>query len=250
MNNWVKWIILLAMGLPSIVLADEIYSPCATQLYSPDIEGWGWFDGICPSAGIDLKYGGLNGKGNWRHEFPENYPIGNLYLTTRFHEFFAIEVGYEQSANRHHTSSYGSGDTFFDRSLTPFSYERRAELKTLHADFNFLVCLQPNLEFLASIGAGNANLKSRAISKIASTGLIENTILNTQLTRRTIARVRFGLVYHLKSNIGIRALVGMDGTSHLRISGKEATTFRNMGLTRKPFKDMPSVSIGFFVKYG
>jgi hypothetical protein len=242
MNNRVKWVVLLAMGLPSWSLASE--------LYAPSVEGWGWFDGICPSIGAEMKYGGLNGKGNWRHEFPDNYPIGNLYLATRFHDFFAIEVGYEQSAIRRHTSSYGGNDSFFGNKLPAFSYERSAQMKGLHCDFNFLLCLHSNIEFLASVGVGNMSLKTKTVSKVGPTAVLDTALFNSRLTRRGIARLRLGLVYHLRPNIGIRALVGVDGTSHFRVNGSEALTFRNAQISSKPFRDMPSISIGFFIKYG
>ena len=173
----------LFFGYSSASLAEEdCWCPCLdVEDCSKGFCYWGWLDGVCPSAGIDSKVPYMTGRRDWNNEFPRFYPGGNVYLGLKFHRYFGLELGYGQSAVQTRTRVFTPGQTFFGNDLGGFSYHRSIQQKMVHLDLNYFLYLLDNVDFMASIGTGWMQIRTK--QSLRSLGpnnvAIQNAIIQT-----------------------------------------------------------------------
>lgn len=242
---------MLGLGASQTAAAKNSDCPKISPLFSnPCYDLWGWCDGIIPGAGFDFKWTHLSGKRDWKFAFPKYYPEGNLYFLARFHKYFSLELGYEQSVRRSKDVLFPQGGQFFGHNLSGFAYRRSTEIRLPHADLNYLLCLTDNLEFLGSVGVGDMLVKTKQqlLQNTANNADIANALLNLRLRHTAVFRARLGLQWLVTPCIGMRAMAGFDNSGHIHVRDSE-TFFRNNQILWRPFKEAVSGSIGLFVQY-
>src|SRR5665213_3591758 len=66
---------------------------------------------IQPFIGLDYFQAWMSGRDGYSNSFPKSYPGATLYVGTKFHENFGIELGGDWSARAKRTSTIsGAGD--------------------------------------------------------------------------------------------------------------------------------------------
>jgi len=215
---------------------------------------WGWYDGLSPSIGVDLKVTHFGGRRDWHQQFPKVYPGANIYVDVRFHQFVSVELGYEQSTRLVKSNNFDAKTPFFGFNLDGFAYTRRIDLKMPHLDINFHSCMMSNIEFLASFGIGFLFVDMRQTQvkgpNDPTRSFITNSIVDMRTENRPVPRARLGAMVYLSPNIGVRALVGVDGTSQVRVKGNPYIVFSNNNVAVKLFQDSFYASLGLFLRFG
>jgi len=228
MNRWIRSI--MAIGLSSIAVcasADE-------------------YDDIAPYLGADFKQSYMKGHGAWKSIFPGTYPGAAFYVGTKFHQYFAIELGYDWSMHQKKEWSLPAGSAFFATPVQGTEGSTRVERNGAYLDVLGLLPIADCLEMMGSIGMGWVQTKIE--SNFSTMTTPESSALASVAGKgRTVLRVGIGASYMVTDVVGVRAKMGWEGTSALKLVGNQA--FSTYGYDTKGFKGTTAFSAGAFFKF-
>ncbi len=203
-------------------------------------------------AGADFKYAGINPRSDWRYIFVPDYPTSNLYFGIRFYPQFGIELGYEAAKLGKKDNTFNQGQTFFGNNVSGVQTVSSIRFAIWHIDFCYFYPISPayeDIDLFASIGLGEVQTSLNLTASPNTPGTVAAALNNMQLQRTSILRVRIGAEYMSTSYLGIRALVGYDGTNKIKVKGVPAVQLHGFNVLTEPFKDSLYVSLGLIFKF-
>jgi len=208
------------------------------------------FGDVCPYVGIDYYHAWMKGKNFTRAngnvvEFsrllPKSYPGVSLYIGAKFHEYFGLEFGVETSTTKSRTLSDSDKAAFGIPSSTAAKFKVRRS--GAHLDLVGTLPLNECFDLLGFVGWGWIKPKV-SFDEVDQSG--DHTITPASAKGKSVARVAVGASYLITDTIGLRAKLGWEGTSVLKVN---TVNMIGEGSKVKLFKDSMTASIGAFVKF-
>lgn len=199
-------------------------------------------DTMCPVVGVDYQHVWMkekNGEANPVNNsgfLPKSYPGASVYVGTRFYEYLGAELGYDWAAKKTKNVSFGNVAGVGNNISTNTSVKRQGGHFDLLTYVPVADCFE--LMFGAGIGYITAKTQITVTSSTAGAGSSQNV-----KPKGAVGRIRLGGNYMFNECMGLRALLGWEGTSSLK------TTVS--GITHKsyPFQDSVTAAVGLFYKF-
>lgn len=208
----------------------------------------GMMGDISPYIGIDYQQSWMKGNGDWRKVFPDNYKGASLYVGTKFHEYFGLELGYDWSAREKENLNLAAGSTLFGNTLTAAATGTAKVRRTGgHLDLVGFLPVADNFELTASLGYGWIQPKVEMTINNPAANVNNSALASVSGKGKSVFRVGVGGSYMLTDMVGLRARLGWESTSSLRLKGN--TDFTNGRYDTKGFKGTTSLRVGAFVKF-
>jgi len=211
------------------------------------------FDDISPLIGVDYYHAWTKGKNDYSQVFPKSYPGFTVYLGAKFCEYWGLELGFDSSGRKKKDFTLASGTSFFNGTTgtAPIVGQTKIRRQGGHLDVIGYLPLVDCLELTGSLGYGWVKPQiTTAVSSQAGdgTGSALATALNSLRGKgKSVFRIGVGLSYMVTDMVGLRAKVGWETTSSLRVEGNQS--FSNLGFSNKGFKSSTTLNVGAFVKF-
>jgi hypothetical protein len=208
----------ISIILISIILAGISLPSWARTCYPVTLE-------LGPYVGFDVQQRNLRfQKGYGDNTFESHYPQGNLYVGLMLTENFGIELGYEKTLKRSRDSQFTGGDVLLGNTATAGSsgrFQSHGELYGPHINIIALYkpCDDYPLEIFGSIGA--AYLTAKFDRNLVEFNNGPAASLRTFEQDKAIWRLGAGLQYLFVDCIGVRASLGFENTSQMRMITRE-----------------------------
>lgn len=199
-----------------------------------------------PYIGADYYQAWMKPKGDYNKVLPKDFPGATIYVGTKFHESFGIELGYDWSARKKKDFTVQSGTGFFGGPKNTFSGSTKVRRTGGHIDLVGFLPVAECFDLLGSIGFGWVQTKINTTINGPVTGHA-SALQSMSGKGRGVFRVGVGGSYMVTDMVGLRAKLGWESTSSLRANGNQA--FTSFGFGQKPYKGTTSVSVGAFVKF-
>jgi hypothetical protein len=189
----------------------------------------------------------MKGKSDWDNIVKKKYQGTNAYIGARFFQNAGIELGYDWQKTRMNTHVFSNGEPWFGNNATNVVSNIRVKLKGFHVDLNGYVPVAESFDIIGSVGLGFWK-PTLNIAVSEATPNVMDSIISSKGNgkRKTVARLRVGAQYMLTCILGVRALVGWDNTSRIRLN---ANALDNTDSINKPLKDQTSASVGAFLTF-
>lgn len=203
-------------------------------------------DDMCPLVGIDYQQVWMQGKGDWNKLFPKPFPGATAYIGARFGECLGLELGYDWGAKVSKNFTLPAGSSFFGRTVTTtVTGTARVRRQGGHFDVIGYLPVVDCIELMGVLGVGYIYPKVN-ISTNGTTN-VDSGLQSVATRGKVVARIRLGGNYMFTECIGIRALVGWESTSSLRVKGNNS--FSTLNFNGKGWKGSTTVAAGAFVKF-
>lgn len=212
-----------------------------------------WCDCIQPVIGADYYQAWMKGKGSYNQVYPKSYPGATIYVATKFSECFGLELGYDWSARKSKNFTFGTGTSFFGNTITDSGVTGNTKLRRTggHLDLVGFIPLCDCWELFGSLGYGWVQTKVTttitSVGPSTTSANLSSALLSVSGKGRSVFRVGVGALYMVTDCVGLRAKLGWESTSSLRVDGN--TAFNNLGFNNKAYKGSATVAAGAFVKF-
>ena len=107
-----------------------------------------------PYIGAEYYQAWMKPKGDYNKVLPKDFPGATIYVGTKFHENFGIELGYDWSARKKKDYTVVSGSGFFGGPRTTFSGSTKVRRTGGHIDLVGFLPVAECFDLLGSIGFG------------------------------------------------------------------------------------------------
>jgi len=205
-----------------------------------------------PYIGADYYQAWMKPKGDYNTLLPKDFPGATLYIGTKFHESFGIELGYDWSARKKKDFSIGAGTTMFGSTIAAnqaFSGTTKIRRSGGHLDLVGFLPVAECFDLIGSVGFGWVQTKFTTTINTALTAATTQASAVSSMSGkgRGVLRVGVGASYMVTDMVGLRAKVSWESTSSVRVNGNQNFTALNFG--QKPYKSTTALSVGAFVKF-
>lgn len=218
-----------------------------TTLFTTGFAIADWLDDFVPIIGLDYYQAWMHSRNGWSHIYPKSYAGGTLYVGAMISPCFGFEVGYDSSVNKNRSWGLTNGrNTLYGTTKIRRSGGHLDFLGFLPIDryecFNVFGSVgygyvTPKIAFTPNQFIGPEG-RSRAFDLQATSG-----------KSGSVLRLGVGLNYMISSCIGVRAKIGFESTSTLRLKDNAAVSNAFSGLTQKAFKNSATFAMGSFVQF-
>lgn len=189
-----------------------------------------------PYVGFNAQMRRIHFKNNYGKDmFTKRMPQGEIYAGLKVNPYLGFELGYLRSEERHRTSSIGYPQAIFGAPFsTPGEYQTaRASSKIDGGSVNVVGFLTINEDFqlLGSLGFARLRVKLKYIPiDITGDPYTNAEVLSftrTFVKSKYVPQAKVGIQYMLTQALGLKALVGWDGTSRFNLlTNKQAAPAR------------------------
>ena len=205
-----------------------------------------------PYLGVDVSQTYMRARDAWNLVFPKTYPGASLYVGTRFHENFGLELGYDWSARRTKNFALANGSPFFGGTVTsPNGLSGSTKIRRTGGYLDLLGTLPVAdcVELLGTLGFGwvQAKIVTSFSTETAGATPTSSAISSVSGKGRGGLRLGFGAICMLTESVGVRAKINWSSTSTLRLKGNPA--FNSLGYDAKGFKGSTALLAGVFVRF-
>ena len=208
-----------------------------------------------PFVGVDYLHAFMPSKGsittftgrdtiNAKSAFRSSFPGATVYVGSKFADCFGVELGWDSSLS-------SKKKTATSPSTSPFAYTYTSKVRRegFHADLLGFLPMMDCWNLFASLGIGSVkakisdqNLASSTASQAQLSALRAGSPLPLSSKRKSVLRLGVGASYMFTEMFGVRAKVGYEGTSALRVK------YTN-GTSAKAFKDTTTLAVGLFAQF-
>ncbi len=205
---------------------------------------------VSPYMGVDYYQAFMKGKSSWDSILPKSYAGASVFIGTRVHESFGIELGYATSIRQKKDWHLANGSSFFAgpvRQVGGISGSTKVRRSGAHMDVIGFLPVAECFELLGSLGFGWVQTKIQTTLNVASSSSTAAALASVAGKGRAVFRVGLGGSYMVTDMVGIRAKLGWESTSSLRVKGN--ASFLSLGYDSKAFKGTTALSVGAFVKF-
>lgn len=208
-------------------------------------------DDFNPVIGVDYYQAWMKPKTHYDRIFPKTYPGASVYVGVRVLDIFAFELGYDWSKDVAKDWTLSRGETFFNRTIDR-TVSGKTELRRAggHLDLmGILPIICDCFELFATVGYGwvQPRIEIENISIRPGTTLHSAAIVSLSGGGRSVLRTGLGANYMVTDNLGIRAKLGWETTSSLRVHGNAPAA--QLSYSSKGFKNSNTLTVGAFVKF-
>lgn len=190
-----------------------------------------------PYIGADYYQAWMKSKSN---RYAKSFPGATLYVGAKFYENFGLELGWDWSGKKSRSFTKPAGGTFFGFSQANAVSGTTTTRRTGgHLDLVGFLPVCDCVELTGSVGWGWLR------PKVSFTNLTGVSNFSVSSKSRSVFRLGIGANYMVTDCVGLRAKIGWETTSSLRLQG----TVNGSTFTSKPFKDSGTLAIGAFVKF-
>ena len=203
-----------------------------------------------PYLGADYYQAWMRGNNDWKKIFPRSYRGATVYIGTRFCDTLGLEFGYDTSTRTKKDWSLPAGTRFFNGAVpnTGITGTTKINRSGVHLDLLGFLPITGCFDLFGTIGYGWVQSKIDIIQSTASASSSQSSALATVAGKgRSVLRAGIGGSYMVNDMVGLRAKLGWETTSTLRVKGNQA--FIDLGYQSKGWKDTTALSIGAFVKF-
>jgi hypothetical protein len=202
-----------------------------------------------PNFGVDYYQTWTRGQGDWKKVFPRTYRGATVYVATRFCQNLGLELGYDMSMRAKKEWSLSGGSAFFNGIVpnTGLTGTTKARRSGVHLDFLGFLPVADCFDLFASVGYGLVQSKVDVTISTISGSNQGSALASVSGKGRSVLRAGVGGSYMVSNMVGLRAKLGWETTSTLRVTGNDA--FTSLGYRSKGWKDTTALSIGAFVKF-
>ena len=207
------------------------------------------FGDINPYMGIDYQQSVMKMKSPFATVAKKSFPGASLYLGTKFHENFGVEIGYNWSTDAKKDFNIPA-NTVIGNVTTAAATTGSSKIRRSGAFVDLLAFLPvaDSFELFGSLGMGWVK-PAISISNVAGTNANVNAALgNLSARAKSVFRLGIGASYMIGDLLGVRVKVGYEGTSAIRLKDTN-TSLSTLGLSTKGFRDSTTVGAGVFVKF-
>jgi len=208
---------------------------------------------INPYIGANYNHVWMKGNNVYGKLFPKSYPGATFYLGTRFHENFAVELGYDVARTKKHNWTQVAGTQFGNIVLPAPSYTGTTKVSRQggHLDLVGFAKVVENFDLFGSVGFGLVRTKIKFLNITGIPALNNGVLALNSITagnhkHKGVFRLGLGANYMLTDMVGLQAKVGWETSSNLRVKGD--ANFMALALPKKGFKDSLTTAAGIFVK--
>lgn len=205
-----------------------------------------------PYIGADYYQAWMKPKGDYTKILPKDFPGATLYVGTKFHENFGIELGYDWSAQKKKDFNLAKGSTLFSTGAAgltnPVSGSVKVRRSGAHIDLVGFLPVAECFDLIGSVGFGwlQTKLTTSAVSTSA-TSQHTSAVNSLSGKGRGVLRVGVGGSYMVTDMVGLRAKLSWESTSSLRVNGNGY--FTSLAFGQNPYKSTTALAIGAFVKF-
>jgi opacity protein-like surface antigen len=194
----------------------------------------------------------MRGNGNYPLIFPKSYPGATIYLGTKFNDNFGAELGFDWSALQKRDWNIPLGQSLFNSTTTKaFSGTTKIRRQGGHLDILAFLPITDCFEVFGTIGYGWVKAKieqsNLSITNDTTAPFNASAIASLKSKGKSVFRAGFGVISMFTDRVGLRAKLGLETTSSLRVNGNNA--FTNNGYSLRGFKDSYSLAVGAFFKF-
>lgn len=229
--------VLLAAGLLSISFS-AVADICCLDL------------SFCPYVGIDLQRRHVRWKDGFGDNlFKHDYPQGNVFVGARLHDYFGLEVGYEDSVTKTRLSSIGSGNVLGVAVTNPPElFLSKAQFKGLNAS---MVAYLPIREFCVDLFGSVGITRLRTYHKVIFLADSEDffdfrTNGSTFRSTKSILALSLGLQYIICNTYGIRIKGTWEETARIK---QNTSLERPSASAILRLKNSYNYGLGFFILF-
>ncbi len=205
-----------------------------------------------PYVGADYYQAWMRGKSSYNQIFPKSYPGATIYIGNKFTENFGLELGYDWSAKAKKSWTLPVGTQVFNSTVATSAITGTTKIQRtgFHLDLVGFLPINDCVNLLGSIGYGwvQPKIEITSLTPSANGGNNNYTAISSLSGKgRSVFRVAVGADWMATDMFGLRAKLGWESTSTLRINGNQQ--FTNLGYQQKGFKGSTTLAIGAFVKF-
>lgn len=218
------------------------------------------FGDINPYVGADYQQAFMATHSPFKVGTKKSFPGLNLYVGTKFHENFGVELGYNWSKNQSKKFTLGAGELVgavnnaAARVAAGTNVTGSIKQKRSGAFFDLVGFLPAGdcFELLGSLGLGWVKTgiagKDIASSTAGTNAGVVSAFSNLSAKTKMVYRLGLGGSYMMTDMVGLRVKVGYEGTSRLRLKDNNSS-LSNLGISTKKFTDSVTATAGLFVKF-
>ena len=205
-----------------------------------------------PYIGADYYQAWMKPKGDYTKLLPKDFPGATIYVGTKFHENFGIELGYDWSARKKKDFSIGANSALFSSTIANnqvFSGTTKVRRSGGHLDLVGFLPVAECFDLIGSVGFGWVQTKfTTTINNTVTAPMTQASAVSSMSGKgRGVLRVGVGGSYMVTDMVGLRAKLSWESTSSVRANGNQNFTTLNFG--QKPYKSTTALSVGAFVKF-
>jgi hypothetical protein len=192
-----------------------------------------------PHIGAEYKYWGVTARDYAYPIFPRLNNAANLYIGTRINGFFGVDIGYEDSENKHKTHVFeGIERPFIEIEREGDSTMIDLRLHAFHGDLNFYWEVVEAFELIFMMGIANIYPKTH-INRLTDGTWYE---FKNKSDPFWVGRFGFAAQYNPIPCFGIKASVTFDAIQRLRYRGFDQ--YENI-YDLNPYNKATSFGLGF-----
>ncbi len=188
-----------------------------------------------PYVGVDYQHAWMKPVGEKPNAWDvtdiakKSYPGAAVYVGTKFNENFGVELGGNWARNKRKSTVTDNGVIYRE--------DTKITRKGLHLDLVGSMPIADNTEVFATAGLGSVKVKFNQHDEAAATKH------KFSAKQKVVARLGVGANYMITDMVGLRAKMGWENTSRLRV--KDDADQQKL----KVFKDTVTASVGAFVRF-
>ncbi len=194
------------------------------------------FGDITPYVGADYQQAWTKNSDAYKGSMAKSFPGATLYVGSKFHENFGVELGYSMSKTKSKINA--EKDKFDGDQYKAGAIKTKLRRSTAFLDLVGFLPVMDGVELIGSVGYGLQKPKLTLIEQLSGA-----TADRVKLKSKGTARVGLGASYMLTDMVGLRAKLGWENTSSIKF--KDAKDYDNP----KPFKNTTTFNFGAFVKF-
>lgn len=216
-------------------------------LYTASV--FAFVENVNPYFGFDLQNRNMGYKAEAAKFFKKDLPQISLFLGSRFHDNFGVELGYQQSQKKKKDTTLNPGDINIGGEAVGANYQFSSKTKTQ----GFYVSVQgffpvemisKDLCLFGGIGVTRLKIKSDRVLNSLNGVPYRRSQSFSNNNSKYLMRLTGGAEYYLTSNMGFRASLVYENTSKL----KPGVTGLNKSVVIKA-KDSIIYGLGAFYKF-
>lgn len=157
------------------------------------------------------------GKGHFRQQAPN----ANFIFGVQFHDYFAVEGGFQATDRRQQQSFYHGNQLdfaapalgFVEPTFEPSTHHAESEVKGWHLNLVGILPVLPSTSLYATLGAAWMQFD---VSTVATTDpSVAQPVIRWDSNNKTIFRVGIGVKQMITENFGARLFYNWEGTNKL-----------------------------------
>lgn len=203
------------------------------------------FEAFAPLYGVDLQWRQMKPSGYWDGMFVQNMWGIDAFIGAKFFENFGINIGWEETGKSPKGVLIPPGSVMAGGAINntggSVTVKSRARLSGFYLDLIGYFPTENGFEIFATIGTmwARTTIDFEPLQPINAPYIAALSSITGH--HNMITRLGIGGLWMATDNVGLRAKIGWEGTSRLKLSDN-----KQYGFNAKIFRSSISFSLGIF----